>query len=309
MIIFIISRILRSMITILVVFSFVFFATRLSGNTLDFMFPDGLDESIRAELTTYFGLNGGIFEQYIKFWRGIFQGNLGVSLYEFRPVTEIYTERIPNTLKLFISAFIFSLILGIPLGVMAAVKRGKTIATSIMGITFLGYATPNFILAIFLILAFSFKLHIFPSSGQETWVHFVMPVFALGFAMMASTVRFTRSAMLEIMGADYIRTAYAKGLDDKRVIGKHALRNASIPIVSVLGLQVAGFVAAVVLVEAVFALRGIGDLVVISAIRRDYPVLQYGVLVWAVVVTAVSLAVDIIYSIIDPRIRVISSND
>ncbi len=309
MFIFISSRILRSAITILAVFSAVFFATRLSGNTLDFMFPDGLDEAVRVELTTYFGLDGGIFEQYFKFWRGIFQGNLGVSLYEFRPVTEIYAERIPNTLKLFISAFIFSIVLGIPLGIMAAVKRGSNLATSIMSITFLGYATPNFILAIFLILAFSFKLHIFPSSGQETWVHFIMPVIALGFAMMASTVRFTRSAMLEILGADYIRTAYAKGLDDKRVIGKHALRNASLPIVSVLGLQVAGFVAAVVLVEAVFALRGIGDLVVVSAIRRDYPVLQYGVLVWAVVVTAVSLAVDLIYSFIDPRIRVVSSNE
>jgi len=309
MFVFICTRIIRSLITILVVFSAVFFATRLSGNTIDFMFPDGLDETVRADLVSYFGLDGGIFEQYLKFWRGIFQGNLGISLYEFRPVTEIYAERIGNTLILFLSAFVFSIVLGIPLGILAAVKRGTTMASSIMSITFLGYATPNFILAIFLILVFSFKLHWFPSSGQETWIHFVMPVFALGFAMMATTVRFTRSAMLEIMGADYIRTAYAKGLNDRRVIVKHALRNASIPIVSVLGLQVAGFVAAVVLVEAVFALRGIGDLVVVSAIRRDYSVLQYGVLVWAVVVTAVSLLVDLIYSAIDPRIRVVGRNE
>lgn len=309
MVYFIIVRITRSAITILVVFSAVFFATRLTGNTLDFMFPDGLDPTVRAELTAYFGLNGSPLEQYLKFWRGIFEGNMGISLYEFRPVTEIYAERIPNTLKLFLSAFVFSIIIGIPLGILSAVKRGSSLATSIMGITFLGYATPNFILAIFLILLFSFKLHWFPSSGQDSWVHFVMPVIALGFAMMAATVRFTRSAMLEIMGADYIRTAYAKGLNERQVIGKHALRNASIPIVSVLGLQVAGFVSAVVLVEAVFALRGIGDLVVVSAIRRDYPVLQYGVMVWAVVVTAVSLAVDLIYSIIDPRIRVVSSHE
>lgn len=309
MVYFIIVRITRSAITILVVFSAVFFATRLTGNTLDFMFPDGLDPTVRAELTAYFGLNGSPLEQYLKFWRGIFEGNMGISLYEFRPVTEIYAERIPNTLKLFLSAFVFSIIIGIPLGILSAVKRGSSLATSIMGITFLGYATPNFILAIFLILLFSFKLHWFPSSGQDSWVHFVMPVIALGFAMMAATVRFTRSAMLEIMGADYIRTAYAKGLSERQVIGKHALRNASIPIVSVLGLQVAGFVSAVVLVEAVFALRGIGDLVVVSAIRRDYPVLQYGVMVWAVVVTAVSLAVDLIYSIIDPRIRVVSSHE
>lgn len=303
---FALTRTARSMITIIVVFSAVFFGARFSGNTLDFMFPDGIDESVRADMIVYFGLNGSHLEQYWKFWRGLIEGNMGISLYEFRPVTEIYAERIGNTLKLFLSSFVFSIFFGLPLGIISAVKRGSTLSTSIMGIAFLGYATPNFILAIFLILVFSFNLHWFPSSGQETWVHFVMPVFALGFAMMASMVRFTRSAMLEILGADYIRTAYAKGLTDKIVIGKHALRNASIPIVSVVGLQVAGFVAAVVLVEAVFALRGIGDLVVKSAIQRDYPVLQYGVIVWAVVVTSVSLVVDLIYGLIDPRIRVVN---
>jgi len=305
MIEFVLIRTFRSVITIMVVFSIVFFAARLSGNTLDYMFPDGIDASVRNDLVAYFGLNGSYLEQYWKFWRGVFEGNMGISLYEFRPVTQIYGERIGNTLKLFLSAFLFSIVAGIPLGILSSVYRGTTLASSIMSVAFLGYATPNFILAIFLILIFSFHLHWFPSSGTETWRHFVMPVFALGFAMMATTVRFTRSAMLEILSADYIRTAYAKGLAEKIVIGKHALRNASIPIVSVLGLQVAGFVAAVVLVEAVFALRGIGELVVKSAIQRDYPVLQYGVLVWAVVVTGVSLAVDLIYGFIDPRVRVV----
>jgi ABC-type dipeptide/oligopeptide/nickel transport system permease component len=136
-------------------------------------------------------------------------------------------------------------------------------------------------------------------------MHFVMPVFALGFSMMASEVRFTRSAMLEILGADYIRTAYAKGLKEIIVIGKHALRNASIPIVSVIGLQVAGFVGAVVLVEVVFSLRGIGELTVNAAIARDYPLLQFGIVLWAVVVTGVSLIVDLIYGLIDPRIRTV----
>lgn len=131
-----------------------------------------------------------------------------------------------------------------------------------------------------------------------------MPVLALGFAMMASVVRFSRSAILDVLGSDYIRTAYAKGLSEKIVIFKHALRNASIPIVSVVGLQVAGFVGAVVLVEAVFSLRGIGELVVRAAIQRDYPVLQFGVIVWAIVVTGVSLFVDIIYGLIDPRVRI-----
>lgn len=304
MLAFILTRTSRSLITLWVVFTAVFFGARLSGDALDFMFPDGLDESVRAELTVYYGLDGNDLEQYWKFWRALSEGNFGISLSEFRPVTEIYAERIGNTLQLFLSAFVLSIVIGLPLGIISAVKRGSTLSTSIMGIAFLGYATPNFVLAIFLILAFSFTLHWFPSSGQENWLHFVMPVFALGFAMMASVLRFARSAMLEILGADYIRTAYAKGLGEKIVIGKHALRNASIPIVSVLGLQVAGFIGAVVIVESVFALRGIGELVVRAAITRDYPVLQFGVLVWAVVVTGVSLLVDLVYGLIDPRIRV-----
>ena len=305
MLAFISTRAIRSVITLWVVFTLVFFGARLSGDALEFMFPEGLAETVRAELILYYGLDGSNLEQYWKFWRGIFEGNFGISLFEFRPVTEIYAERIGNTLQLFLLAFVFSIVLGLPLGIISAVKRGSTLATSIMSIAFLGYATPNFVLAIFLILLFSFTLHWLPSSGQETWVHFVMPVFALGFAMMASVLRFTRSAMLEILGADYIRTAYAKGLGEKTVIGKHALRNASIPIVSVVGLQVAGFIAAVVVVETVFAIRGIGELMVRAAISRDYPVLQFGVIVWAVVVTGVSLLVDLIYGLIDPRIRVV----
>ena len=272
---------------------------------MDFLFPMGLDPSIHYEMQVYFGLDGSYFEQYWKFWRGFFEGNMGISLSERRPVTEIYGERIGNTLRLFISALLFSICIGVPLGIIAAVKRGTILSTVIMSVAFLGYGVPNFILAIFMILVFSFSLHWFPSSGNTTWMHFVMPVFALGFSMMASEVRFTRSAMLEILGADYIRTAYAKGLKEIIVIGKHALRNASIPIVSVIGLQVAGFVGAVVLVEVVFSLRGIGELTVNAAIARDYPLLQFGIVLWAVVVTGVSLIVDLIYGLIDPRIRTV----
>jgi ABC-type dipeptide/oligopeptide/nickel transport system permease component len=302
---FMLIRIFRSVITLWVVFTAVFFGSRLSGDAMDFLFPMGLDSSIHYEMQVYFGLDGSYFEQYWKFWRGFFEGNMGISLSDRRPVTEIYGERIGNTMRLFISALLFSICIGVPLGIIAAVKRGTVLSTVIMSVAFLGYGVPNFILAIFMILVFSFSLHWFPSSGNTTWMHFVMPVFALGFSMMASEVRFTRSAMLEILGADYIRTAYAKGLKEIIVIGKHALRNASIPIVSVIGLQVAGFVGAVVLVEVVFSLRGIGELTVNAAIARDYPLLQFGIVLWAVVVTGVSLIVDLIYGLIDPRIRTV----
>ena len=301
---FMLIRIFRSAMTLWVVFTLVFFGARLSGDAMDFLFPEGLESAHKNALEVYYGLNGSLFEQYWKFWSGLYEGNMGISLTDKRPVTEVYGLYIGNTLRLFLSALLFSICIGIPLGVIAAVKRGTIMSTLIMSVAFLGYGVPNFILAIFLILVFSFNLHWLPSSGNTTWIHFVMPVFALGFSMMASKVRFARSAMLEILGADYIRTAYAKGLKEKIVIGKHALRNASIPIVSVIGLQVAGFVGAVVLVEVVFSLRGIGELTVNAAITRNYPLLQFGVVLWAVVVTGASLMVDLIYGVLDPRIRV-----
>ena len=174
-----------------------------------------------------------------------------------------------------------------------------------MAVAFFGYAIPNYILAIFMILIFSFWLHLMPSSGNMTWVHFVMPTVTLAMAMMAWNIRFTRSAMLEILNEDFVRTARAKGLREVVVINKHALRNAMIPIVSNLGLQVAGFVGWVVLVEAVFALEGIGALIVRGALLRDFAVLQFGIIVWAAVVIAANLIVDFIYTLLDPRVRIV----
>ena len=301
---FLIRRSIRALATMLVVISLVFFATRLSGNFLDFLAPNQLNEIAKAELTRYFGLDESNWNQYLKYMRGIFQGDFGVSLLERRPVTQIYGERIFNTLNLFFWSYIFALAIGIPFGVIAALYRKTGAATGIMGIAFIGYATPNFVLAIFLILAFSFHLHWFPSAGGTTWVHFVMPAIALGLSMMASVIRFTRTSMLEVLSEDYLRTARAKGLSEYVVIMKHALRNASIPIVTILGLQIARIVGAVVIVEFVFSTKGIGELVVTATMLRDYPVLQFGVILWAALVIVTNFVVDLIYSILDPRIRV-----
>lgn len=282
----------------------VFFASRYSGNPIDIMFPEGLSPEEYKFWESYFGLDKSFFAQYLAYFRGLSEGNFGLSLTEFRPVTEIYKERLPNTLKLFTSAFVLAIVIGIPLGIYAAVKRDKPVSTAIMGVAFLGYAIPNYILAIFMILIFSFTLNLMPSSGNMTWVHFVMPVITLALAMMAWNIRFTRSAMLEVLNEDFIRTARAKGLREALVVNRHALRNAMIPIVSNLGLQVAGFVGWVVLVEAVFALEGIGSLIVRGALLRDFAILQFGVIVWAAVVIVANLVVDVIYALLDPRIRI-----
>lgn len=301
---FVIIRAARAVLTMIFVVTAVFFASRLSGNPIEIMFPEGLSPEEYAFWEGYFGLDKSYFQQYLAFFRGLTEGNFGLSLTEFRPVTEIYAERLPNTIKLFGGAFAVAVAVGIPLGIYAAIHRDKPISTGIMAVAFFGYAIPNYILAILMILIFSFWLHLMPSSGNMTWVHFVMPTITLAMAMMAWNIRFTRSSMLEILNEDFVRTARAKGLREMIVINKHVLRNAMIPIVSNLGLQVAGFVAWVVLVEAVFALEGIGSLIVRGALLRDFSVLQFGVIVWAAVVIVANLFVDLIYAILDPRVRI-----
>ena len=304
---FVVSRLLRSVLTLLVVVSVVFFATRMSGNAIDFIAPEGLDPESREALIRYFGLHESLFTQYLRFLGGLMNGEAGISLYERRPVTEIYGEKLGSTLILFWSAFLLSVVIGVPAGIVAALKRRSVAGTAIMAGAFLGYATPNFVLAIFLILVFSFQLHWFPSSGNASAWHFVMPTVALASALLAQQVRFTRNSMLETLSQDYMRTARAKGLSEWIVIGKHGFRNALIPIVTVIGLQVAGMVAQVVIIEAVFATKGVGDELVAATIARDYPVLQFGVIMIAALVVGVSFLIDLLYAAIDPRIRVADS--
>lgn len=301
---FILIRMARAILTMIFVVTAVFFASRMTGNPIDIMFPEGLSPEEYAFWESYFGLDKSYLQQYFAYFRGLTQGNFGLSLTEFRPVTVIFAERLPNTIKLFGSAFLLAVAIGLPLGVYAAVHRDKAVAGVIMAVAFLGYAIPNYILAIFMILVFSFTLHWMPSSGNMTWVHFVMPTVTLAMAMLAWNIRFTRSAVLEVLNEDFVRTARAKGLREAVVVNKHALRNAMIPIVSNLGLQVAGFVGWVVLVEAVFALEGIGALIVRGALLRDFAILQFGVIVWAAVVIVANLIVDIIYAMLDPRVRI-----
>lgn len=304
---FLARRTLGAIATLFVVIAAVFFATRVSGNVMDYMLPPGVDVETRQSMVERFGLDQPIWVQFVRFVDGIFAGEWGISLYERRSVVTIYAERIPNTLQLFAYALVLSATLGVPLGIAAALKRNSMIGSGIMTVAFLGYATPNFVLAILMILVFSFNLHWLPSSGDATPLHFLMPAIVLAAPMLAEIIRFTRNALLDVLGQDYLRTARAKGLPERLVIGKHALRNAAIPVVTVVGLQVAGMVARCVLVEAVFATKGVGDLVVFATLGRDYPVLQFGVILIAGLVVASSLVVDLLYAAIDPRVKVTAS--
>jgi ABC-type dipeptide/oligopeptide/nickel transport system permease component len=296
--------VIRGLVTLAVIVTLVFFATRLSGNAIDAIAPEALDAESRRALIAYWGLDQPLLVQYGRFVGGILSGEFGLSLAERRPVAAIVAERIWPSLQLLGGALALTLLVAIPAGIYAAVRRGTASAQAVMVLAFLGYATPNFVLATLLLLVFSFWLNWLPSAGNGSLLHFVMPVTALSAFYIASLTRYTRNAMLDALGQDYLRTARAKGMPERTVILKHALRNTLVTVLSVLGLMVTTLAAAGnVVIESVFSWRGIGDLLVSAAIRRDYPVLQFGVLAVACAVIVINIVVDLAYAVVDPRIR------
>jgi peptide/nickel transport system permease protein len=290
--------------TLWLVISAVFLATRLTGNPIDFLMPEGLDSVSRAAMIAYWGLDQPLLTQYARFWHGMLSGDFGLGLMERRPVETIFGERVARSLVLLLATFTLTVVAGVGAGVLAAIWRGKMRGTAVMGAAFLGYAIPNFVLAILLILVFSASLHWLPSAGSATIWHHVMPTIALSAYFVAALARYTRDAMLEVLDQDYIRTAHAKGLSPARVVLRHGLRNALMPVITVLGLQITTLVSGAVVIETVFAWNGVGDLLVGATLRRDYPVLQFGVMMVAGAVIVVNAAVDMLYAVVDPRIRV-----
>ncbi|MBC56868.1 MAG: ABC transporter permease [Confluentimicrobium sp.] len=304
MIMFALRTVLKMAITLFVIITLVFFATRLSGNPIDIVVGEGLTQEDRALLTAYFGLDAPVWEQYLRYLRSILEGEFGISFLERRPVSQIVAERIGPSLQLLGSSLALTLAVAVPLGIAAALYRKSWIGSAVMIVAFLGYAVPNFVLAIFMILIFAFTLNWLPVVGNGSPWHFVMPTIAMSGVLIAALTRFTRNAMLDVLGQDYMRTARAKGLPEHVVIFKHGLKNAGVTILSVLGLQIAGMAASGnVVVEAIFSWPGIGDLLVRSAIMRDYPVLQFGVISVALAVVVINAVVDIAYAWADPRIR------
>lgn len=296
--------VLKAVVTLFVIVTLVFFATRLSGDAIDFVIAEGITMEDRELLTAYFGLDQPVWVQYVQFLSAFWNGDFGLSFHERRPVVDIVAERIWPSLQLLLAGIGLTLIVSISLGILAAMHRTSWIGSGIMTFAFLGYAVPNFVLAIFMILVFSYWLNWLPVVGNGTPLHFIMPTITLTGVLIAGLTRFTRNAMLDVLNQDYMRTARAKGLPESKVIFKHGLRNASITILSVIGLQIAGLAAAGnVVVEAIFAWPGIGELLVRSAIQRDYPVLQFGVVTVAVAVLTVNVIIDLAYAYADPRIR------
>jgi dipeptide transport system permease protein len=283
------------------------------------------------QLLAQFGYDQPIWVQYWNYLAGIFQGDFGTSISTKRPVIRDFLTLFPATVELAFCATIFAVVIGIPAGVIAAVKRGSWYDQTLMGTALVGYSMPIFWLGLLLIIFFSGilgwtpvsgridLLYFFPAvtgfmtidsllSGQDgafvsALRHLILPTITLGTIPLAVIARQTRSAMLEVLGDDYVRTARAKGLSPQQVIGQHALRNALIPVVTTIGLQVGVMMAGAILTETIFSWPGIGKWMVDAISRRDYPVVQAGLLLIALIVMAVNLIVDVFYGLINPRIR------
>ena len=294
----------RAAFTVFVVLLTCFAAIRVAGSPVDVLYPDGATPEQIAELEHQWGLDRSLPEQFGIYLRNLARGDFGVSIIERRPVTRVYAERLQPTLQLAALALLIGTAVGIPLGVIAALRRGTPSARFAMAVAFLGYAVPHFIIAIVLILVFSYHLNWLPSTGAKTPAHYVLPAVTLALPLVAAMARYMRSAMLDALNQDYVRTARAKGVTEGRVITFHVMRNALLPVITVLGLEIAGLINGSLIVETVFSWPGLGKVLTGSVSRRDFPILQFGVIAYSVAVVTINFVVDLLYAVIDPRIRV-----
>ncbi len=291
----------------------------------------GLTPERHAEMLTRLGLDRPLLEQYASYIGGIAKGDLGNSIVTRQPVLNEFLTLFPATVELSLCAIIFAVLIGLPVGMIAAVRRGSFFDHTVMGVALAGYSMPIFWWGLLLIILFSGTLGWTPVSGRLSLIYFfeprtgfmlidsllsgepgafrsalshlVLPTVVLGTIPLAVIARQTRSAMLEVLGEDYVRTARAKGLSPMRVVGVHALRNALIPVITVIGLQVGVLFSGAVLTETIFAWPGIGKWLIDSISRRDYPSVQGGILLIATTVILVNLLVDLVYGLVNPRIR------
>ncbi len=262
-----------------------------------------ITEEIIEEVRAQEGLDAPIYIQYARWLGHVLHGDLGCSLGSGDPVLEEISARFPASLKLVIASMILSLIVAIPLGIISATKPHSIIDKLVMVGVVGGISMPVFWLAPLLILLFSIHLHLLPVCGCDSIKHLVLPAIALGAGMAAFTTMITRSSMLEVLSQDYIRAARAKGLSERVVIGKHALKNALIPVITVVGWQLMMALQGVVMVEMIFAWPGVGGLMVKAALGRDFPMIQGCVLLFGATCTVINLVTDISYAYLDPRIR------
>jgi len=305
-------RVLATLPVMGVVAVIVFLMLRLSpGDPAAIIAGDHATSEDIAQIREHLGLDRPLMEQFVRWLGQLATGDFGVSIYLDRPVLGLIMERVEPTLALSLSTMAFAIVLAVPLGVVAAWRAGSWVDQSIMALSVLAFSVPVFLIGYGLVIGFSLTLELLPVQGfvslSEDPVaflrHLVLPTVALGLVYTALLARITRATMLETLNEDFIRTARAKGLAEPRVLILHALKNASVPIVTTIGTGIALLIGGVVVTESVFAISGIGRLTIDAVLQRDYPVIQGVILVIAGVYVLVNLAIDLTYSLLDPRIR------
>jgi peptide/nickel transport system permease protein len=300
---FLLLRVAQSLLTILLVMFVVFVAARVAGDPVTLLVDfDATQEDI-DELKGELGLNDPLPVQFVDFVGDAMRGDFGTSFRTSRPAMDEVIERVPASVQLALLSLVFAIAISIPLGVLAAITRGSSLDVFARFLALVGQAAPNFWVGLMLIFFFSVRLHWLPTGGRGGFDHMILPAITLGTAGAASLARLTRSAMLDVLNSDYVTMARAKGLPRRTVIFKHALRNAMIPVVTILGLRIGTLVSGSVIVETIFAWPGVGRLIIQAINVSDFPVVQAAILLTASAVVFANLLTDIAYMFIDPRIR------
>jgi peptide/nickel transport system permease protein len=299
------TRLMTSLVTLIGVVSLVFFLIHLiPGDPVEYILGDSARPADREALRSELGLDRPLVVQYADYLSGLVRFDLGHSLHSKQPVSTLLLERLPATLELSLAAFLLAVLIAFPLGVLAATRSGTPWDSSAMMISLLGVSIPNFWLGPMLILLFSLWLGLTPVSGMEQPGSLVLPAVTLGVSLAAILARMVRSSLLEVLNEDYIRTARAKGVSEQVVVWKHALANALLPVITLLGLQFGALLAGSVITEKVFSWPGVGLLLIDAIQQRDYPVVQGAVLLIAVSYLVVNRLTDLLYRAVDPRIKV-----
>ena len=299
----ILRRTLRAAAALLLVTAVVFALLRLSGDPAYVLLAPEATPEQRAAFRAQYGLDQPLPVQYARYLARVVQGDFGQSFSFQAPALEVALQRLPATLELTLAAMTLAVLLAIPAAVIAALWRGRLFDRALMAVTLAGQSVPTFWLGMMMIIVAAVHFRVLPASGRGGWSHLVMPAVALALWLMALLARVTRSEMLEALEQDYVRTARAKGLAESAIAARHALKNALLPIVTVLGLQFGGLLGGAVMTETVFAWPGVGTLILDAILKKDFPVVLAGVMVVAAGFIVVNLVLDLLYSALDPRIR------
>jgi peptide/nickel transport system permease protein len=302
---FLLRRLITTLVTLLAVSIIVFAMARVSGDPRDLLIDDSQvgDIELFEALGRQLGLDKPYYQQYGIFLKDLLKGDLGQSVKEQRPVVDAIKERIANTLLLGLAAFAFSVLMGVPLGILSSVKRGSILDQLSKVVALIGQSAPSFWLGIMFMFWFAVELRWVPPSGRQDWNSIVLPMITLSWVFIAGNLRIMRSAMLDVLDSEYIKMARAKGVSGRSIIWKHALRNALIPPLTFAGVNMSALMTGAVTTELVFAWPGIGQLAIQSMWSSDYPLLQGIVIIFTLMYVGAALLVDVLYGYIDPRIR------